>query len=194
MRMQQTSQTMNGATRTGLCCAPKISLPCLCPSARTCLKTIWTMIVIRCIHSRSPLVMNRPGYPPSHQSGLSQPVPANSPAFVSTSLTSVPAYGAVTNVQTHCRMQDFSGIQTPAPSMPPETSSTSRSPSGWSAPSRQTSHPCRCRRGRCRWRLSYPIRMTIAVHEESPFQPQSQGSCLRARKLSIYQKETFLVS
>ncbi|KAG7441920.1 uncharacterized protein BT62DRAFT_922950 [Guyanagaster necrorhizus] len=41
--------------------------------------------------------MNGPGYPLSHQSGASQLFPANSPAFTSTSLTSAPAYGAVTN-------------------------------------------------------------------------------------------------
>ncbi|KAG7439146.1 uncharacterized protein BT62DRAFT_1014318 [Guyanagaster necrorhizus] len=144
------------------------------------------MIVIHSIHSRSPSIMNRPGYPPSHQSGASQILPANSPAFTSTSLTSAPAYGAVTNVQTHRRIQ-------PAVPMLPETSSTSRSPSDWSAPSRQTSRPCRCGRGRW-WRFSYPIRMMIAIHEELPFQPQSRGSCPRTRKLSIYQKETFLVS
>ncbi|KAG7442790.1 uncharacterized protein BT62DRAFT_922481 [Guyanagaster necrorhizus] len=138
--------------------------------------------------------MNGPGHPLSHQSGASQLFPANSPAFTSTSLTSAPAYGAVTNVQTHRRIQDSSGIQMPAPSMPPETSSTSQLPSGWSTPLRQTSRSCRYGRKRFRWRFSCPIRMMIAVHEELPFQPQSQGSCPRARKLSIYQKETFLVS
>ncbi|KAG7441895.1 uncharacterized protein BT62DRAFT_458759, partial [Guyanagaster necrorhizus] len=122
--------------------------------------------------------MNGLGYPTSYQSGASQLVPANS--SISFTNHSAPAYGAAMNVQ----------IQAPVP----ETFSTLRSPSGWSAPSRQTSRPCRCGRGRCRWQFSYPIRMMIAVYKELPFQPQSQGSCPHPRKLSIYQKETFLVS
>ncbi|KAK0201186.1 hypothetical protein DFS33DRAFT_1113787 [Desarmillaria ectypa] len=142
--------------------------------------------------------MNGLDYPISYQYGESQPY---FPAPPSASFAA-PTYGAATNPQIHSQ-QAFSGLQTPAPSptstvsMPHTESSTSNQPLGWSAPSRQTSRPCRCGRGKCRWRFFYPIRMMIAVHEVLPFQTQLQGSYTTTRpprELSVSQKETFLVS
>ncbi|KAK0498020.1 hypothetical protein EDD18DRAFT_1351859 [Armillaria luteobubalina] len=138
--------------------------------------------------------MNRPGYPTHHQyanaSGL-----ASQPYFTTPASTShtVPMNGVATNPQINPQ-QASRGLRTLPPFPTRETSTASRSPLGWSAPSRQTSRPCRCGRGKCRWRFSYPDRMMIAVHEFLPFRIQPQGSHATPRKLSVSQKATFMVS
>ncbi|KAK0213754.1 hypothetical protein IW262DRAFT_329015 [Armillaria fumosa] len=132
--------------------------------------------------------MNRPGYPTRHQyanaSGL-----ASQPYFTTPTSTSHTASNPQINPQQASR-----GLQTLTPFPTSATFTASRSPLGWSAPSRQTSRPCRCGRGRCRWRFSYPNRMMIAVHEYLPFQTQLQESHTTPRKLSVSQKATFMIS
>ncbi|KAK0231919.1 hypothetical protein EDD85DRAFT_119975 [Armillaria nabsnona] len=136
--------------------------------------------------------MNGLSYPTSHQSSDSFTSQLCFPTSTSTSFPA-PTYGAATNLQIRSQ-QAFRGLQTLALSPNSTLSTASHSPLGWSAPSRQTSRPCRCGRGTCRWRFFYPDRLMIAVHEVLPFPIQPQGSPTTPRKLSVYQKATFMVS
>ncbi|SJL08746.1 uncharacterized protein ARMOST_12116 [Armillaria ostoyae] len=132
--------------------------------------------------------MNGLGYPTSYQYGdgftslpyFPTPTPA-SPA--------APTNRVATNLQINSQ-QASRGLRSFAPPPTLTLSIASHSPLGWSAPSRQTSRPCRCGRGR----FFYPTRMMIAVHELLPFPIQFQGSHTTPRKLSVSQTATFMVS
>ncbi len=139
--------------------------------ALTSLKTIhdFTMSIL----ASAPFTMNGLSYPTSHQSSDSFTTQLYFPTSTSASLA-VPTYRAATNLQIRPQ-QAFRELQTLALSPNSTLSTASPSPLGWSAPSRQTSRPCRCGRGTCRWRFFYPDRLMIAVHEVLPFLIQPQG-------------------
>ncbi|KAK0471386.1 hypothetical protein IW261DRAFT_1425194 [Armillaria novae-zelandiae] len=134
--------------------------------------------------------MNRPDYPTRNQyrnaSGLATQIYFTTPTSAS---PTAPMNGVSTNPQQASR-----GLQTLTLFPTSATSTASRSPLGWSAPSRQTSRPCRCGRGNCRWRFFYPDRMMIAIHEFLLFPIQPQGSHTTPRKLSVSQTATFMMS